>query len=99
MLGCEEVIMTRNIEFTDGVTGNGVTAGPLTFSVPSTAPSLLYYQCSAHGPMVGEIHIFDVAPVPASSPTGLALLALGLLGAGGGLAYASLRARARQPAA
>jgi len=42
-----------------GVTGNGVTAGDLTFSVPSAAPDTLFYACSLHAAMSGTIHIVN----------------------------------------
>ena len=45
--------------FSDGITGNGVSVGTLTFAVPETAPDTLYYICQFHGPMVGTIEIID----------------------------------------
>ena len=42
-----------------GVTGNGTTIGTVTFAVPVSAPSLLFYNCSLHSPMTGSINIVD----------------------------------------
>jgi len=51
-------------EFTTGVTGTRGNGQPgfntLTFVVPSTAPSILYYQCGVHGSMRGAIRIKDL---------------------------------------
>ena len=44
-------------QYTSGVTGNGNVVGELIFKVPMDAPDTLYYQCSAHGAMVGTINI------------------------------------------
>lgn len=44
-------------QYTSGVTNNGTQVGTVTFDVPSDAPSLLYYQCQFHAPMVGQIII------------------------------------------
>ena len=49
--------------FTNGVTGNGLTGGTLTFAVPSNAPNTLFYDCSIHSQMTGTINIVD-PPVP-----------------------------------
>lgn len=43
--------------YTDGVTGNGTEVGNVTFDVPSSAPSTLYYDCAIHAAMTGTIHI------------------------------------------
>ena len=43
----------------DGVDGNGVTSGSLTFNVPFNAPAVLYYQCTAHADMGGTIYLTD----------------------------------------
>jgi hypothetical protein len=45
--------------YSNGVTGNGVTMGNLTFAVPSDAPSTLYYNCSLHAAMTGMIRIVE----------------------------------------
>lgn len=50
----------------NGVTGNGVQTGTLTFAVPANAPSTLFYDCSIHTAMTGTITVVDppVPPVP-----------------------------------
>jgi hypothetical protein len=45
--------------YDSGVTGNGADAGNVTFAVPGTAPSTLYYDCSLHAAMAGTITIVD----------------------------------------
>lgn len=45
--------------FTTGVTGNGTSIGTVQFTVPTNAPSLLYYNCQFHPPMTGELNIVD----------------------------------------
>ncbi|HEX4627996.1 MAG TPA: hypothetical protein VH137_04330, partial [Gemmatimonadales bacterium] len=72
----------------EGVTNNGVTSGTLTFSVPADAPAGLFYQCSVHSVMTGPIAT-AAAPVPASAPIALAVLAITLAGAG----FLALRGR------
>jgi len=68
--------------FNDGVTGNNVANGTLTFVVPATAPNTLFYQCGVHNQMSGTLLIQSPPPVPALGP--IALLGLGglVLGAG-----------------
>lgn len=45
--------------FTNGVTGNGLERGTLTFAVPADAPALLHYNCQVHDMMNGAINIID----------------------------------------
>ena len=52
-------------EYTDGVTGNGVTVGNLIFSVPTNAPDLLYYHCGNHQLMGGNLNIVTPSAPPA----------------------------------
>ncbi len=49
-----------NDQFTDGVTREGTiasTGSTLKITVPSNAPSELWYQCSAHSGMLGKLEI------------------------------------------
>lgn len=46
--------------YSSGVSGNGTDSGTITFTVPSDAPSTLYYNCQIHAGMTGIITI--VAP-------------------------------------
>ena len=41
----------------DGLTNNGVSNGTLTWDVRFDAPDILYYQCTAHPSMVGQITV------------------------------------------
>jgi len=43
--------------YSSGVTNNGAASGNIDFQVPHSAPSRLYYQCTAHGGMVGNLYI------------------------------------------
>lgn len=43
--------------YNTGVTNNGVQTGNLTFTVPMSAPSTLYYQCTVHSGMGNTINI------------------------------------------
>jgi hypothetical protein len=78
-----------------GVTNNGAAAGTtLTFVVPTSAPAALFYQCSFHEPMGGQLNIVNPVvstPVPSIGPLAAAALA-GLLLA---VAVAILGRRAR----
>jgi hypothetical protein len=48
---------STSILYNDGVSGNGTEVGTLTFTVPTDAPNVLYYQCSSHSVMQGTIKI------------------------------------------
>ena len=52
--------------FDTGVTGNGAQSGTLTFVVPQSAPSVLFYQCQFHSPMTGTLQITDLPVEPAT---------------------------------
>ena len=43
--------------YTDGIENSGVSNGTLTWDIQFDAPSILYYQCTAHGNMGGKIYI------------------------------------------
>ena len=45
--------------YTNGVIGNGLERGTLTFAVPADAPALLHYNCQVHDMMNGVINIID----------------------------------------
>jgi len=64
--------------FPDGVTNNGASPGTVTFTVPTSAPATLFYQCGFHDTMGGRLNIAAAAVVPASGPAGIAAL-VGLL--------------------
>ncbi|MEL0013974.1 MAG: hypothetical protein VW715_02115 [Rhodospirillales bacterium] len=49
--------------YSDGVTNNGTASGTIKFVVPQDAPSKLYYNCSAHAAMAGEIIIPRAAQI------------------------------------
>jgi hypothetical protein len=80
--------------FDSGVTNNGLSGGTLTFAVPASAPSLLYYQCQFHDPMTGTLTIVAPPTVPATTGLTRGLLGVGLaLLAFAVLARRSLRER------
>ena len=43
--------------YSTGVTNNGASSGNIDFNVQHDAPSRLFYQCTAHSGMVGNIYI------------------------------------------
>ena len=43
--------------YSDGVTNNGAQSGNVVINVQHDAPAQLYYQCTSHGSMVGNIYI------------------------------------------
>ena len=43
--------------YNTGVTNNGSSSGTIVFKVPMSAPSTLYYQCTAHSSMGNTINI------------------------------------------
>lgn len=56
--------------YSTGVTNNGTESGVIIFTVPFTAPSVLYYICQFHGTMTGIIEISDLGPTGATGATG-----------------------------
>ena len=49
--------------YSDGVTNNGSQTGNVVFNVQHDAPAQLYYQCTSHGSMVGNIYIIGGSQV------------------------------------
>jgi hypothetical protein len=49
--------------YSDGVTNNGAQTGNVVFNVQHDAPAQLYYQCTSHGSMVGNIYIIGGSQV------------------------------------
>ena len=53
-----------NVAYNDGITNNDANGAPgnslLTFVVPADAPDTLYYQCTSHPQMTGQINIVSV---------------------------------------
>jgi hypothetical protein len=45
--------------YNDGVTGNGTGSGNVTFVVPQSGPSTLYYNCQNHPAMSNAIHVMN----------------------------------------
>ena len=43
--------------YSDGVTNNGAQSGNVVINVQHDAPAQLYYQCTSHGGMVGNIYV------------------------------------------
>jgi len=63
-----------NNAYNTGVTNNGGAGGTeIIFTVPHDAPNLLYYQCSSHSNMNGQLKIAD-ALVAGTLPTGVQVL-------------------------
>jgi hypothetical protein len=52
---------STSVIYNTGVTNNGVEKGTLTFTVPTNAPDVIYYQCSSHSPMHGVIRIKTIS--------------------------------------
>ena len=46
--------------YNTGVTNNNATSGYITFNVPMSAPAHLYYKCSNHPNMLGNIYVVGV---------------------------------------
>ena len=52
---------STSVLYNNGVTNNGVEKGTLSFTVPTNAPDVLYYQCSSHAAMHGVIRIKTIS--------------------------------------
>jgi len=63
-------------QYNDGVTNNDVSNGTLTWIVPYNSPDYLYYQCTAHAGMGGEIHILGVRGIPQNSQVSAYILSI-----------------------
>jgi hypothetical protein len=50
---------TGGTAYNTGVTNNNIQLGYILFDVPMDAPQHLYYQCTSHAAMVGNIYIAD----------------------------------------
>jgi hypothetical protein len=66
--------------YNNGVTNNGSATGTIRFEVPHNAPDYLYYQCTNHSSMGGDIHILGTRGVPQNSQTSAYILALSDVG-------------------
>ena len=54
--------------YSTGVTNNGTDYGTVTFTVPATGPSTLYYQCGNHDAMYGILQIKDITSTAKINP-------------------------------
>ena len=61
---------TSGTPYNDGITNNGVSNGTLEWDVQFDSPNTLYYQCTAHPNMQGEIYV--LSNVGSGDTTGLA---------------------------
>lgn len=67
--------------YNNGVTNNGASSGTIRFEVPYNAPDTLYYQCTNHSVMGGEIIILSgVRSIPQNSQTSAYILAASDIG-------------------
>jgi hypothetical protein len=48
---------STSVIYSDGVSGDGTDEGTVTFTVPTSAPNTLYYQCGIHTAMYGVLQI------------------------------------------
>ena len=53
---------STNLFYTSGVTNAGADNGIVTFTVPTGAPDILYYQCGNHDAMYGILQIKTATP-------------------------------------
>jgi hypothetical protein len=68
-------------EYNEGVSGQEAVSGVVTFTVPMTAPSTLYYQCEHFQTMGGVLQITSPG-VPVFRPVVATVLTIALLGVG-----------------
>lgn len=54
---------STSVIYSSAVSGNGTEVGTLTFTVPSDAPDILYYQCGNHQAMQGIFTIKTITAV------------------------------------
>ena len=47
--------------YSTGVTNNGASSGNIIFNVQHDAPAQLFYQCTSHSGMVGNIYIVGLS--------------------------------------
>lgn len=66
--------------YNTGVTNNGTQNGTITWTVAGNAPSTLFYNCSVHEGMSGQINVTGV--VPGVTPATAGLLVVLLAGTG-----------------
>lgn len=63
-----------------GVTNNGTQSGTITWTVAGNAPSTLFYNCSVHESMTGQINVTGVVPGVTPATAGLLVVLLGAAG-------------------
>jgi hypothetical protein len=67
--------------YNNGVTNNGSASGIIRFEVPYNAPDTLYYQCTNHSSMGGDIIILGgVRSIPQNSQTSAYILSASDIG-------------------
>ena len=67
--------------YNNGVTNNGASSGTIIFQVPYNAPDTLYYQCTNHSAMGGDITVLGgVRSIPQNSQTSAYILAASDIG-------------------
>ena len=67
--------------YNNGVTNNGASSGTIIFQVPYNAPDTLYYQCTNHSAMGGDIIVLGgVRSIPQNSQASAYILAASDIG-------------------
>jgi hypothetical protein len=59
---------STNLFYTSGVTNAGADTGTVTFTVPTGAPDILYYQCGNHDAMYGILQIKTITSTTEINP-------------------------------